>query len=254
MSGFIFVGIYMKILYSLANPAWFTRISSWLLLPLALATFISFAIGLYMSLVLAPADYQQGETVRIMFIHVPSAWLALLCYSTMTLSALGTLIFRHPLADIAQKAAAPLGAGFSAICLITGSIWGKPTWGTLWVWDARMTSTLILLMIYLGIIALWRAIDEPSKAARSVAILTLVGAINIPIIKFSVDWWYTLHQPASLLRTGGSAIHSSILQPLLMMGLAYLLLFITLLMVRMRAELDERKIRRLRLMAAQESK
>jgi heme exporter protein C len=243
----------MKILYSLANPVWFTRISSWLLLPLALATLISFAIGLYMSLVLAPADYQQGETVRIMFIHVPSAWLALLCYSTMTLSALGTLVFRHPLADIAQKAAAPLGAGFSAICLITGSIWGKPTWGTWWVWDARMTSTLILLMIYLGIIALWRAIDEPSKAARSVAILTLVGAINIPIIKFSVDWWYTLHQPASLLRTGGSAIHSSILQPLLVMGLAYLLLFITLLMVRMRAELDERKIRRFRLIAAQEA-
>jgi heme exporter protein C len=243
----------MKILYSLANPMWFTRISSWLLLPFALATLMSFAIGLYMSLVLAPADYQQGETVRIMFIHVPSAWLALLCYSTMTLSALGTLVFRHPLADIAQKAAAPLGAGFSAICLITGSIWGKPTWGTWWVWDARMTSTLILLMIYLGIIALWRAIDEPSKAARAVSILTLVGAINIPIIKFSVDWWYTLHQPASLLRTGGSAIHSSILQPLLVMGLAYLLLFITLLMVRMRAELDERKIRRFRLIAAQEA-
>ncbi len=206
-----------------------------------------------MSLIVAPADYQQGETVRIMFIHVPSAWLALLCYSSMTLSALGTLIFRHPLADVAQKAAAPLGAGFTAICLVTGSIWGKPTWGSWWEWDARLTSMLILMLIYLGIIALWRAIEEPSKAARAVAILTLVGAINIPIIKFSVDWWYTLHQPASVFKLGGSAIHSSILHPLLVMGLAYLLLFVTLLLVRMRAELDERKIRRLRLLTAQEA-
>ncbi len=243
----------MKALYSLANPALFIKLSRWILPPLWLATFLSFAIGLYMSLVVAPADYQQGETVRIMFIHVPSAWLALLCYSAMTLSALGTLVFRHPLADIAQKAAAPLGAGFTAICLVTGSIWGKPTWGSWWEWDARLTSMLILLLIYFGLIALWRAIEEPNKAARAVAILTLVGAINIPIIKFSVDWWYTLHQPASVMRLGGSAIHSSILQPLLIMGLAYLLLFITLLLVRMRAELDERKIRRLRLLAAQEA-
>ena len=243
----------MKLLYSLANPALFVKISRWMLPPLWLATLISFAIGLYMSLVVAPADYQQGETVRIMFIHVPSAWLALLCYSAMTLSALGTLVFRHPLADIAQKAAAPLGAGFTAVCLITGSIWGKPTWGSWWEWDARLTSMLILLLIYLGIIALWRAIEEPSKAARAVAVHTLVGAINIPIIKFSVDWWYTLHQPASVMRLGGAAIHSTILQPLLVMGLAYLLLFITLLLVRMRAELDERKIRRLRLLAVQEA-
>ena len=243
----------MKSLYSLANPSIFIKISNWILPPLWLATLISFAVGLYMSLVVAPADYQQGETVRIMFIHVPGAWLALLCYSTMTLSALGTLIFRHPLADIAQKAAAPLGAGFTAICLITGSIWGKPTWGSWWEWDARLTSMLILLLIYLGIIALWRTIEEPSKAARAVAILTLVGAINIPIIKFSVDWWYTLHQPASVFKLGGSAIHSSLLQPLLVMGLAYLLLFVTLLLVRMRAELDERKIRRLRLLVAQEA-
>lgn len=243
----------MKSLYSLANPSVFIKVSSWILPPLWLATLISFALGLYMSLIVAPADYQQGETVRIMFIHVPSAWLALLCYSSMTLSALGTLIFRHPLADVAQKAAAPLGAGFTAICLVTGSIWGKPTWGSWWEWDARLTSMLILMLIYLGIIALWRAIEEPSKAARAVAILTLVGAINIPIIKFSVDWWYTLHQPASVFKLGGSAIHSSILHPLLVMGLAYLLLFVTLLLVRMRAELDERKIRRLRLLTAQEA-
>ncbi len=241
----------MQALYSFANPARFTSLSNWLLPVLSLSAAISFAIGLYMSFFTAPADYQQGETVRIMFIHVPAAWLALLCYSLMALSALGTLIFRHPLADIAQKAAAPLGAGFTVICLITGSIWGKPTWGSWWEWDARLTSMLILLLIYLGIIALWRAIEEPGKAARAVSILTLVGAINIPIIKFSVNWWYTLHQPAAVFRLDGPTIHSSILTPLLVMGLAYLLLFAALLLLRMRAELDERRIRRLMLLAAQ---
>lgn len=243
----------MQALYALANPARFTRLTSWLLPLLAIATGVTFAIGLYMSFFTAPADYQQGESVRIMFIHVPSAWLSLLTYSTMALSALGTLIFRHPLADVAQKAAAPLGAGFCAICLITGSIWGKPTWGSWWEWDARLTSVLILFLIYLGIIALWRAIEEPGKAARAVAILTLVGAINIPIIKFSVDWWYTLHQPASVFRLGGPSIHASLLMPLLIMGLAYLLLFATLMILRMRAELGERRIRRLMLVAAQQA-
>lgn len=243
----------MQALYAIANPAGFTRLTRFLLPLLALATAIAFAIGLYMSLVTAPADYQQGESVRIMFVHVPAAWLALLTYTAMTASALGTLVFRHPLADVAQKAAAPLGAGFSAICLVTGSIWGKPTWGSWWEWDARLTSVLILFLIYLGIIALWRAIDEPGKAARAVSILTLVGAINIPIIKFSVDWWYTLHQPASVFRVGGPTIHPSLLTPLLVMGLAYLLLFSTLMILRMGAELSERRIRRLLAIAAQDA-
>ena len=240
----------MQALYSLANPARFTRFTGWFLPLLAVSTAASFAIGLYMSLFTAPADYQQGESVRIMFVHVPAAWLALLTYTCMSLSALGTLIFRHPLADVAQKAAAPLGAGFSAICLITGSIWGKPTWGSWWEWDARLTSVLILFLIYLGIIALWRAIDEPGKAARAVSILTLVGAINIPIIKFSVNWWYTLHQPASVFRLDGPTIHPSLLMPLFVMGLAYLLLFATLMILRMRAELGLRRIRRLTMLAA----
>ena len=240
----------MQALYAIANPARFTQVTNWLLPLLSAATVAAFGIGLHMSVVTAPADYQQGESVRIMFVHVPAAWLALLTYTLMAVSALGTLVFRHPLADVAQKAAAPLGAGFAAICLITGSIWGKPTWGSWWEWDARLTSVLILFLIYLGIVALWRAIDDPGKAAKAVSILTLVGAINIPIIKFSVDWWYTLHQPASVFKLGGSTIHPSLLHPLLVMGLAYLLLFATLMMLRMRAELTERRVRRLTLAAA----
>ena len=241
----------MQVFYTLANPAVFTRMTRWLLPLLALATIIAFAVGIYMSLFTAPADYQQGESVRIMFVHVPAAWLSLLVYSCMSLSALGTLIFRHPLADVAQKAAAPLGAGFCAICLVTGSIWGKPTWGSWWEWDARLTSVLILFLIYLGILALWRAIEAPGKAARAVSILTLVGAINIPIIKFSVNWWYTLHQPASVFRLDGPTIHPSLLTPLFVMGIAYLLLFATLMILRMQAELGERRIRRLTMLAAQ---
>ncbi len=241
----------MQALYSLANPARFTSLTRLVLPFLWLATVACFGIGLYLASLVSFADFEQGGTVLIMFIHVPAAWLALACYVAMSLSAMGTLVFRHPLADIAQKAAAPLGAGFTALCLITGSIWGRPIWNTWWVWDARLTSMLVLFLIYLGIMALWRAIEEPGKAARAVAILTLVGAINIPIIKFSVNWWYTLHQPAAVFRLDGPTIHASILTPLLVMGLAYLLLFMSLLMVRMRAELDEKRIRRLMLLAAQ---
>jgi heme exporter protein C len=235
----------------LANPAAFNALADRLILPLALAAFAAFTYGLYGGLVLSPADYQQGETVRIMYIHVPAAWLALFVYAGMALSALGTLVFRHPMADVAQKAAAPLGAGFTLICLLTGSFWGKPMWGTWWEWDARLTSVLILFLVYLGIIALWRAIDEPARAARAVAILTLVGAVNLPIIKFSVDWWHTLHQPASVFRFDGPTIHPSMLQPLLVMGLAYLLLYLVLLILRMKTELVARRIERLQIIAAE---
>jgi heme exporter protein C len=243
----------MQAFYAMASPARFSASTRWLLPLLAVACAAAFCIGLYMSFFTAPADYQQGETVRIMFIHVPAAWLGLFAYCVMAASALGTLVFRHPLADVAQKAAAPLGAGFTAICLITGSIWGKPTWGSWWEWDARLTSMLVLLLIYLGILALWRAIDEPGKAARAVSILTLVGLINIPIVKFSVDWWYTLHQPASVFRFDGPTIDPSLLRPLLIMGLAYLLLFLVLMIVGMRTELTLRRIRRLRSMAVQQA-
>ena len=235
----------MKSAYHYANPAFFTLWAERLAWPLALATLLAFGVGLYGALVLSPADYQQGETVRIMFIHVPAAWLALFTYGGMAIAALGTLVFRHPMADVAQKAAAPIGAGFTLICLVTGSLWGRPMWGTWWEFDARMTSVLVLMLIYLGIIALWQAIEDQVRAARAVAVLTLVGAVNLPIIKFSVDWWSTLHQPASVFRLGGPTIHKSMLTPLMVMGLAYLLLYLTLLLIRMRTELINRRAERL---------
>src|SRR5581483_8295868 len=195
----------------LANPTRFLALVGRVLPWLAAATLLLLGIGLYLSLFVAPPDYQQGETVKIMFIHVPSAWLAMFGYMLIAVSALGTLIWRHPLADVSAKAAAPIGATFCFIALVTGSLWGKPMWGTYWVWDARLTSVLVLFLIYLGLIALWQTIEDPSRAARAVSIMTLVGFINIPIVKFSVDWWNTLHQPASVFRMEGSAIAGSML-------------------------------------------
>jgi len=197
----------------------------------------------------APEDYQQGATVRIMYVHVPAAWMALFTYVVMTSAAIGTLVFRHPLADVAAKAAAPLGAAFTFAALATGAVWGKPMWGAWWVWDARLTSMLILLFMYLGLIALWRAVDEPSRAARVTAITTLVGFINIPIIKFSVDWWNTLHQPASVMRFDGPTIHGSMLVPLLVMAGAFMLFFATVHLAAMRSDLLRRRARSLRLRA-----
>ena len=173
----------------------------------AAATAAVFAVGLYLAYG-APDDYQQGATVKIMFMHVPSAWLGMFGWALMSVAALGTLVWRHPLADVAAKAAAPIGAAFTFLCLVTGSLWGRPMWGTYWVWDARLTSVLVLFLMYLGVIALWRTVEDPSRAARAAAILTLVGAINLPIIKFSVDWWNTLHQPASVIRLGGPSDRS----------------------------------------------
>jgi heme exporter protein C len=169
----------------------------------------------------------------------------------MSIAALGTLVWRHPLADVTAKSAAPIGAAFTLLCLVTGSLWGRPMWGAYWVWDARLTSVLVLFVMYLGLLALWRAVEEPSRAARLAAVLTLVGAINLPIIKFSVDWWNTVHQPASVLRLGGSAIDPSILTPLLVMAFAFTLLFATLLIAAMRNEILRRRVRTLRLMQAQ---
>src|SRR6478672_7709002 len=197
-------------LIDLANPSRFLALAGRLLPWLAAATLIVFALGINQAIV-APDDYQQGATVKIMFIHVPSAWLSMGCWTVMTIAALGTLVWRHPLADVAAKAAAPLGAAFTLLCLITGSLWGRPEWGTYWVWDARLTSELILFLLYLGVIALWRTVEDASRAARAVAILTIVGAIDLPIIKFSVDWWNTLHQGASVFRLGGSTIDPAIL-------------------------------------------
>jgi heme exporter protein C len=234
-----------------ANPTFFLRLVAAVLPWAWAATIALLGVGLYMTFFVAPADYQQGETVRIMYIHVPAAWLSMFAYSIMTISALGTLVWRHPLADASQQAAAPLGAIFTFICLITGSLWGKPMWGTWWVWDARLTSVLVLFLIYLGLIALWNTVEEPTKAARAAAILTLVGVVNIPIIKFSVDWWNTLHQPASVMRMGGPTIHPSMLWPLLIMAIGASLLFVTLHMMAVRNEILRRRLRRLSFLAAQ---
>ncbi len=204
----------------LANPQRFATFADRALPWLVAATILTLLVGQYGAWFVAPPDYQQGETIRIKYVHVPAAWMALFAWTSMSLSAIGTLVFRHPMADVAQKAAAPIGAAFCAVCLITGSLWGRPMWGTYWVWDARLTSMLVLLLMYFGVMALWRAIEDQGTAARAVAIVTLVGAINLPIIKFSVDWWSTLHQPASVLRLDGPTIHSSMLWPLLVMGLA----------------------------------
>ncbi len=237
-------------MWKYANPANFLRLATAVIPWTAALTVVLAAIGLYGAFLASPADYQQGQSVRIMYIHVPAAWLAMLCYSTMALSALGTLVWRHPLADAAQKAAAPLGAAFTFICLVTGSLWGKPMWGTWWVWDARLTSVLVLFIIYLGLIALWRTIEEPTKAAKAAAILTLVGVVNLPIIKFSVDWWNTLHQPASVIRLDGPTIHSSMLWPLLVMAVSFTLLFVTLHLMGTRNEILRRRLRRLTILAA----
>ncbi len=229
-------------MFALANPRRFLNLAQWLE-PLSWAAAAVFLVlGLYLSLFIAPPDYQQGETVRIMFIHVPAAWMSMMVYGFMAVASFLGLIYRHVLADLAAKAAAPIGAAFTFLALVTGSLWGRPMWGTYWVWDARLTSVLILFFLYLGYMALWQAIEDPVKAARAAAILCLVGVINLPIIKFSVDWWNTLHQPASVVKMGGPSIHPAMLWPLLAMALAYMLLFAALEMQRIRAELLERRL------------
>jgi heme exporter protein C len=238
-------------LIDLANPTRFLTFTERALPWLMAATALAFALGLNQALFVAPDDYQQGATVKIMFIHVPSAWLAMFIWAMMTIAALGTLVWRHPLADVAGKSAAPIGAMFTFMCLVTGSLWGRPMWGTYWVWDARLTSVLVLFLMYLGVIALWRTVEDPARAGRAAAILTLVGAINLPIIKFSVDWWNTLHQPASVVRMSGPKIHPAILTPLLIMAVAFTLLFITLHLAAMRNEILRRRVRTLRLMQAE---
>ena len=226
-----------------ANPNRFFQIADRCMPALWLATIAAFAVALYFAFFNSPADYQQGETVRIMYVHVPSASLALFVYVLMAMASAMALIFRHPLADAAAKAAAPLGAAFCFLALVTGSIWGKPMWGTWWVWDARLTSMFVLMLLYLGYIAVWRAFDDPHRAASLARIVALVGVINIPIVKFSVNWWNTLHQPASIVRVGGPSIDKSILWPLGLMFLAFTLLFITTHLVALKNEVRARKIR-----------
>jgi len=238
-------------MHRFANPARFLRIAAVVLPWAAGATVVLMIMGIYLALFASPADYQQGDSVRIMYIHVPAAWMALFVYTNMAISAAVGLVWKHPLADLFTKAAAPIGAGFTAVCLITGSLWGEPMWGTWWVWDARLTSVLILFFLYLGYMALVNAFDDPGRGAKAGAILVLVGVVNVPIIKFSVDWWNTLHQPASVVRMGGPSIDPSMLWPLLTMGLAFTAYFVTVVLLRVRSEIAARKIQMLRLTQAQ---
>jgi len=233
----------------LANPARFVRLSAKAVPWCGWTAAVVLAIGLFWSLFVAPPDYQQGDTVRIMYVHVPAAWMALSVYLFVAVASAVGLVWRHPLAEVAARAAAPIGAAFTFICLATGSLWGRPMWGAWWVWDARLTSVLILFFLYLGYIALVNAFDDHSRGARAGAVLALVGVVNLPIIKFSVDWWNTLHQPASVMRVGGPRIDISMLAPLLIMALGFTLLFVVLLMLRMRTALNERRAMALRLNA-----
>ncbi len=226
-----------------ANPNRFFQIADRVTPILWVATVLAFVAALYFAFFNSPPDKYQGETVRIMYVHVPSASLALFVYVLMAVASAMALIFRHPLADAAAKAAAPLGAVFCFLALVTGSIWGKPMWGTWWVWDARLTSMFVLMLLYLGYIAIWHSFDDPHRAAALARIVALVGVINVPIVKFSVDWWETLHQPASILRSKGIAIDVSMLWPLGLMFLAFTLLFISTHLLALKNEVRERKIR-----------
>src|SRR6476659_3876754 len=225
-----------------ANRARFVQFANGVLPFLWAVNAALLAVGLYLSLIAAPPDYQQGETVRIMFVHVPASWLALFIYTFMALASGIAIVLRHPLADAAAKSAAPLGAVFCFLALATGSLWGKPMWGAWWVWDARLTSMFVLFLLYLGYMAIWQAIEDPHRAALVARVVAIAGFINVPIVKFSVDWWNSLHQGASVFRMGGPTIDARMLWPLLVMALAYLLLFFGLLLVAMRSEITSRKI------------
>ena len=239
----------MRTIEFLANPNVFMRLAR-IIMPWAWsAAILCLAAGLYLGLFTSPADYQQGETVRIMYVHVPAAWMALFVYVLMAVASAIALIFRHPLADSAAKAAAPLGAAFCFLSLATGSIWGKPMWGTWWVWDARLTSMFVLMLLYLGYLAVWRAFEDPHRAAGLARVVALVGVINIPIVKFSVEWWNTLHQPASVVKMGGPAIDPAMLWPLLLMALGYTFFFVALHLMAIANEITARKIRAARLRA-----
>jgi len=230
-----------------ANPNRFMRLSAAVVPWMAGATVILGAAGLYLGLFQAPADYQQGESVRIMYVHVPAAWMALFCYTSLAAASATALIWKHPLADLAARSTAPIGICFTFLALVTGSLWGKPMWGTWWVWDARLTSVLVLFFLYLGYMALVNAFDDPARGAKAAAVLALVGFVNVPIIKFSVDWWNSLHQPSSVLKLGGPSIHPSMLAPLLLMALAFTTYYFWVLLVRLRAEIISTKIRAVRL-------
>lgn len=236
-------------MHRFANPGRFLRFANGVQPWLKALAALGFIAGLYLALWASPPDYQQGDTVRIMYVHVPAAWMALFTYLTLGLASASALIWRHPLADVAAEAMSPLGAAFTLIALITGSLWGKPMWGTYWVWDARLTSFLLLFFLYLGHMALLGAFDDRARGQRSAAVLAIVGLINLPVIKFSVDWWNTLHQPASIVRMDGISIDPSMLWPLFVMAGTFHFFMLTCVIDRMRTLLLEARLRNQRLAA-----
>jgi heme exporter protein C len=235
---------------SLANPTRFMALSARVLPCLVAAAVLVVTWGMYQAFIVSPADYQQGQTVRIMYIHVPSAWLAMAAYLTVAASSFGLLVFRHPLADVSARAAAPIGAAFTLLALITGSLWGKPMWGTYWVWDARLTSMLLLFFLYLGLIALRASIEDETAAAKLTAILALVGVSLLPVIKFSVEWWNTLHQPSTKLTT---TLDAAFRVPLLINAMGFTLLFLALHVKAMRNEVMRRRVKALQLAAVRQA-
>jgi heme exporter protein C len=232
----------------LANPSRFFRITNFLL-PWLMGLLITLTIiGIYFALFDSPEDLVQGSAVRIMYVHVPSAWLSIFSYLLLSICSFFFIVWRHPLADILSRSIAPVGALFSLLTLLTGSIWGRPMWGTWWVWDARLTSMLILFIFFLGYIALSNAFEKNERGSRPAALLAIVGSINLPIVKFSVDWWNTLHQPASIIRTGGISIDQSMLVPLIIMTLAFHIFFILVVILRAHSILIERKVYHLKVL------
>ena len=225
----------------LINPNRFNNFTDIVFKPLLILSILTLLIGLIFAFFFSPNDYQQGSTVRIMYIHVPSAWLALLTFFIMTIYSILGLTFKMPFAFIVSSSVAPIGATFTLICLITGSLWGKPMWGTWWVWDARLTSVSILLILYLIIIFLRKSFSNIVLAEKITAILVILGSINLPIIKFSVDWWNTLHQPASISKLSSPSIDPSMLRPLLIMTIAFTFIGILIAIMRIKAEIINRK-------------
>jgi len=237
-------------MHRFANPAKFNKLADKIQPWAIILGTIAFVSGTYYALFASPPDYQQGESVRMMYVHVPAAWASMSTYGFIAVASFVALVWRHPLALMAGKAAAPIGATFTALALITGSLWGKPMWGTFWEWDGRMTSVLVMFFLYLGYIALWEAMEDDEKAGRAASILALVGVVNLPIIKFSVEWWNSLHQPASVLRADGPSMPAEMLMPLFILGIAYQLYFTVVILWRMKLEINKKKIDVMRQIAA----
>ena len=230
-----------RFIHQLASPPYFYRLAGKTLPWLSGLMLLALLAGLYGGMVLAPADYQQGESYRIIYIHVPGAWMSMFIYMVMAGAGAVALVWRIKLAEIVAVSSAPVGAAFTFVALVSGSLWGKPMWGAYWVWDARLTSELLLLFLYLGVMALYNAIEDKRTAARAVAILALVGVVNIPIIHYSVEWWNTLHQGPTVTKFDKPSIHISMLIPLLLMALAFKLYYVIALLIRAREELLRRE-------------